>query len=275
MYKSLAIVSILAASISAAPVQSTHAKRQVAYVQYNGDGSAADGWPTVDQWQSWDQLWSINSPLMAQSCGWNGWGTDNSAQETSDVGSAIQSVAGQNGLDERFVLAIVMQESKGCVRVPTTNNGIANPGLMQSHDGSGTCAGVDPCPTSEVSISFCVCNHSWLNYLLGRFRRSTKWSQTALQELPPVTDSFRQLLLRAKAERKECTLALGSITLARSICRIWASLLAPRLRTLVMLLIVSWAGLVRRGFFLGWKKRSMDSFVYTVSFRLSRLVDMY
>ena len=47
-----------------------------------------------------------------------------------------------------------MQESKGCVRAPTTNNGVRNPGLMQSHNGRGTCNEggnvKNPCPASEV-----------------------------------------------------------------------------------------------------------------------------
>jgi hypothetical protein len=51
------------------------------------------------------------------------------------IQSAIQSVASASGVDEHFIPAIVMQESEGCVRVPTTNNGVVNPGLMQSHMG--------------------------------------------------------------------------------------------------------------------------------------------
>ncbi|CAI6049387.1 unnamed protein product [Clonostachys chloroleuca] len=31
---------------------------------------------------------------------------------------------------------------KACVRVPTANNGVRNPGLLQSHNGSGTSAGM-------------------------------------------------------------------------------------------------------------------------------------
>jgi hypothetical protein len=50
-----------------------------------------------------------------------------------------------------YVQKYLMQESEGCVRVPTTNNGVVNPGLMQSHDGSGTCSGVHPCPQSEIT----------------------------------------------------------------------------------------------------------------------------
>ncbi|TWU70910.1 hypothetical protein ED733_000060 [Metarhizium rileyi] len=46
---------------------------------------------------------------------------------------------------------IMQIESNGCVRVPTTNNGVRNPGLMQSHNGSGSCAGVNPCPAGTIT----------------------------------------------------------------------------------------------------------------------------
>ena len=79
---------------------------------------------------------------------------DNSASEISDIQSAIQSVGSSSGVDPRFILAIVMQESNGCVRAPTTNYGVINPGLMQSHDGSGSCndgSVLDPCPQSQIT----------------------------------------------------------------------------------------------------------------------------
>lgn len=53
-------------------------------------------------------------------------------------------------------MAVMMQESKGCVRAPTTNWGVRNPGLFQDHDGNGTCndpkmGGVqNPCPMSQI-----------------------------------------------------------------------------------------------------------------------------
>lgn len=81
--------------------------------------------------------------------------TNDSEQEMSDIKSAIQSVSSAAGIDPRFTLAIVMQESNGCVRVPTTNNGVINPGLMQSHDGPGSCnkdgTVQNPCPASEIT----------------------------------------------------------------------------------------------------------------------------
>lgn len=121
------------------------------YTFYTGNGSDGAGWPDMSTWGSFSDLWATNSATMANTCGWNGWGDNDSPTEIADIQSAIQQVSASTGVDARFILAIVMQESEGCVRVPTTNNGVVNPGLMQSHDGSGSCAGVEPCPQSEIT----------------------------------------------------------------------------------------------------------------------------
>ncbi len=55
------------------------------------------------------------------------------------IWNAIQQVSQETGVDHRFVLAVLMQESGGCVRAPTTNYGVRNPGLMQDHNGAATC----------------------------------------------------------------------------------------------------------------------------------------
>lgn len=121
------------------------------YVYYKGNGGhTPDGWPNADFWGTWDQLWNSNVALMRKSCGWNGWGAENSETEIGYIKNAIIQVAGEAGIDKRFILAVIMQESKGCVRVPTTYNGVTNPGLMQSHDGSGSCAGVRACSQAQV-----------------------------------------------------------------------------------------------------------------------------
>lgn len=150
MYSLPIIVSSLAALATALPT--TQVKRTVSdtYVDYHGDGSATAGWPSSDVWGSYDELWNANLPLMQQSCGWNSWGVDNSPDEINAINAAIGQVSGSTGVDSRFILAIVMQESKGCVRVPTTDNGVVNPGLMQSHNGSGSCAGISPCPSETI-----------------------------------------------------------------------------------------------------------------------------
>lgn len=123
------------------------------YKMYSGNGAASSGWPSEDQWASFDDAWSANIPTIKVSCSQFGQ-EDPSDQEIADTKSAIQSVAGESGVDERFILAIMMQESKGCVRVPTTSWSHDNPGLFQSFEGKGSCnpdgTGVVPCPASTI-----------------------------------------------------------------------------------------------------------------------------
>lgn len=152
MFTTLLSALALAGVSTALPTQ-TLEERAVAdrYVFYKGDGSTGAGWPAESAWGTYDQLWNANVPLMQKSCGWNGWGADNSGAEINGIKNAINDVSGSTGVDKRFILAVMMQESKGCVRVPVTNNGVRNPGLMQSHNGSGSCAGVNPCPNSQIT----------------------------------------------------------------------------------------------------------------------------
>ncbi|KAJ5124381.1 uncharacterized protein N7515_008206 [Penicillium bovifimosum] len=127
--------------------RSLHRRAAATYAVMGGNGDISDGWPSMAQWAEYETLWSLNKILIAASC-------DNSDDETSDIDSSIKSVASQTGVDPRFILAIVMQESKGCVRVHTTNNGVQNTGLMQSHAGEGSCnkdgSQTTPCPSSMI-----------------------------------------------------------------------------------------------------------------------------
>lgn len=79
--------------------------------------------------------------------------------ELKALRNAIQYVAYEARVDHRFILAVVMQESLGCVRVHTTNNGVVNRGLLQGHAGNATCnsgtVGVpgtvlNPCPDNQI-----------------------------------------------------------------------------------------------------------------------------
>lgn len=84
---------------------------------------------------------------------------NNTPQETAWLLQAIESIAASTYLDHRVILAVVLQESHGCVRNPTTNGGVQNPGLMQDYDGTHSCntggtqgGGTvqNPCPQSEI-----------------------------------------------------------------------------------------------------------------------------
>ncbi|KAL1305286.1 hypothetical protein AAFC00_002192 [Neodothiora populina] len=126
----------------------------VPYKMYTGNGTVAAGWPSQAQWKSFDALWTLNLPNMRQSCE-NNWAVPNdSDSELGALKAAILDIGTAQGVDPRFILAIIMQESNGCVRVITTSYGVRNPGLMQSHNGAGTCneGGTvqTPCPASEI-----------------------------------------------------------------------------------------------------------------------------
>lgn len=119
---------------------------------YNGDGSSSAGWPAESAWADFDSLWEANLPTIKISCA-QFTQAENSDQENDDMKSAIQSVGSSSGVDPRFILAIIMQESKGCVRVDSTYGSVSNPGLMQSHDGKGTCynAAAGQCSSADIT----------------------------------------------------------------------------------------------------------------------------
>lgn len=89
---------------------------------YSGPASNFPNDPA--RWDSWNNLWSRAARQMP-----------NTPAQTEWVRQAILHEADVTGMDARFILAVVMQESSGNVRVWSTNNGVNNPGLMQSHNG--------------------------------------------------------------------------------------------------------------------------------------------
>lgn len=124
------------------------------YTFYSGTG-ATPPWPAQSSWvSSFDDMFNFNMPILKGGCAQFNVPA-NSDQEISDIQSGIQTVASQTGVDARFILAILLQESAGCVRVPTTNGGVVNPGLLQDHDGSASCniGGTvqNPCPSDTIT----------------------------------------------------------------------------------------------------------------------------
>ncbi|OCT47320.1 glycoside hydrolase [Cladophialophora carrionii] len=108
------------------------------------------------QWVSFEDMFNANKGVMRVSCVNLGSdnGPDDSEEEIDLVLNAVQYVSYLTNVDHRFILAILLQESKGCVRVRTTNNGVPNPGLMQAHDGAFSCNMrgnlQTPCPASQI-----------------------------------------------------------------------------------------------------------------------------
>ncbi|TFL07903.1 hypothetical protein BDV98DRAFT_42485 [Pterulicium gracile] len=156
---------ILAASTimgfaQASPSSPLEARQTVApYFTYKGNGTPEQGWPVSDQWRSFDDLWNINIPRSPGACRFLQIGA-NSDSENAFMRASILKYASQSGLDARFILVAVQQESSMCVRVRTTvspNAGARNPGLLQSANGVHTCndvgAGVpllNPCPEAQI-----------------------------------------------------------------------------------------------------------------------------
>jgi len=93
------------------------------YINYSGPASS---FPDPSQWASYSTLWSQNSRLMK---------FNDSDSEIALIKKSIEQVARESGVDVRVILCIIVQESGGNVRIPTTNNGVRNPGIMQSHNG--------------------------------------------------------------------------------------------------------------------------------------------
>ncbi|KAG9236483.1 putative copper transport protein CTR2 [Amylocarpus encephaloides] len=149
-------VTSLSSSTDAASVPTstgTVSATEVSYKKFSGDGSAAAGWPTQEEWVSFEQMWANNEPVMLTSCASQSF-TNNSPEEMSQIKQAIIDQSKATGVDSRFILAVIMSESTGCVRVKSTYSpvdSIFNPGLMQDHSGEGTCFNVPaPCPEAQI-----------------------------------------------------------------------------------------------------------------------------
>ena len=107
---------------------------QDVYTYYTGGPSQ---FPDSSRWVSFQNMWNANLPNIKKSCGWLGYSPDNSALDNAYLFNAIQDRANASLVDHRYILAIVLQESHGCVNVggTTSSGGVKNPGLMQSHNG--------------------------------------------------------------------------------------------------------------------------------------------
>lgn len=139
------------ASTSAVPARKTVVRSSIGDrgPRHYGKCTVEDGWPSADQWKSFEELWAINYDAVGK------WGQcqDNpvSPEEKRDILDAINEVSASAGIDRRFTLAMIMQESSGCVRTRDTTDPILNPGLLQSHNGPHSCFGLPGrCPRSLI-----------------------------------------------------------------------------------------------------------------------------
>lgn len=94
---------------------------------YSGPASS---FPNEDTWKDFITLFNINKPLMFQ--------TGDSGEDVGKIFDAIKEAA-KIGVEERVILAIIMQESTGNVGVKTTTapDGKPTAGLMQCQGSPG------------------------------------------------------------------------------------------------------------------------------------------
>ncbi|KAM0258020.1 hypothetical protein ACHAQJ_004063 [Trichoderma viride] len=126
-----------------------------AYTLYLGNGTTAAGWPSKDSWVSFADMFNNYRLQMSVACQNMNWRLpNNEATEVQAIYDGIQTAANATGVDHRLILAVIMQESHGCVRVNTTDLGVRNPGIMQNHNGRGSCNDnkkvTKPCPTATI-----------------------------------------------------------------------------------------------------------------------------
>ncbi|KAM0717549.1 hypothetical protein Q7P37_007401 [Cladosporium fusiforme] len=104
------------------------------YTYYQGKES---NFPSSDKWVTFEDMWEANLDTFKYSCGWLERGDDNTPEMIQDMHDAIQDRANASLVDQRIILATVIQETNGCPLVEHTvsSGGTRNPGLMQSHNG--------------------------------------------------------------------------------------------------------------------------------------------
>ncbi|QSZ29393.1 hypothetical protein DSL72_003907 [Monilinia vaccinii-corymbosi] len=145
------MIACAAPSPLAGTTHEKHVKRAPAYHVFTGDGHH---WPGKSAWASFDTMWANSQPVMAVSCTQFGQ-ANNAPTEVECIRNAIIETGASSGVDPRFILAIVMQESGGCVRAPTTIGSYPNPGLMQDHNGVHSCnnggAVQNPCSADTIA----------------------------------------------------------------------------------------------------------------------------
>jgi hypothetical protein len=137
------------------------------YKVFSGDGSTEQGWPATSDWLSYEDLyacpvfpaktqlichrWTLNLGVLNSSC-FPTYGENNSPAEMAAIKAFIPAAAEYAGVPPSLFLSMMMQESDGCVRVGNTAAAVTNPGLMQSNNGQGSCAGRSPCPREEIRL---------------------------------------------------------------------------------------------------------------------------
>ena len=99
------------------------------YTYYSGDWST---FPQSTAWVSFEDMWKNNLNTLRTSCGTLDEGPDNTEEQIQYIYDAIQDRANASLVDHRFIFAVILQESNGCIHIGQTKStsGVSNPGLM-------------------------------------------------------------------------------------------------------------------------------------------------
>ncbi len=97
----------------------------MSFQSYSGPASA---FPDKSTWKDFITIFNINKPTMLQ--------TGDSGEDVGRVFNVIEDAAKNIGVEERVILCIIMQESRGNVGVGTPHDHDGNPtgGLMQAEE---------------------------------------------------------------------------------------------------------------------------------------------
>lgn len=117
-------------------------------------------YPKKSEWISFEDMWTINAPQIKKK---NQVGDYN-----QHIKAAIEDISTKSKIDARLILALIMQESWGEVKVGCTP-GVAACGLMQFIGGSGFQAS-DPAGSIHQMISDAVYGVQGKPGFLHRFR---------------------------------------------------------------------------------------------------------
>ncbi|KAG0652805.1 hypothetical protein D0Z07_0645 [Hyphodiscus hymeniophilus] len=95
------------------------------YYCFNGP---AANFPPFANWMNFYDMFDLNQATSLNS--------EESGPLQGDLYNSIVQVSADSGVDARYILAIIMQESTGNLYVGCTNNGVENCGIMQAYAGS-------------------------------------------------------------------------------------------------------------------------------------------
>ena len=118
-------------SPSTPSIQVSSSSESISLHYYSGPASA---FPTPSFWKSFDLLWTLNKGVCEL----------NSNDTVQSIHNTITQVASKSSVDARIIFTVILQKSTCLLSAATTNNGVNNSELMQSHN--------EVCYTNKASI---------------------------------------------------------------------------------------------------------------------------